>query len=432
MPKIKCLRWWICGILFLASSLSFLDRQVLSVVAPVMTDEFRMSNNAYSRVVNGFVLSYTVMFFLGGRLIDWLGTRRGMALSVGFWSTASALHGFVQTPFQLGVARFFLGVGEGGCFPGITKGATEWFPRQERAQAVGLGIGGAAFGAVVAPIFTVWLISSFGWRGVFWTTGMIGWLWVLVWLILFRPPRRSPFITPKELAHIEQGDAGVENNPAKENGDRKPLIPLRRLLRLRQVWGLMVIRFLVDPVFYFYMFWIPQYLNQERGLSLQRIGELTWIPFLFLGISNFVGGWISDRLVKSGVSVNTARKTIMAIAALITPFSVLAAYVSSAEMAVAFMSILMLAHGFWITNYVTVISDLFGANSVSTVMGLSGAFGGLGGILGNQIIGVVTGQFSYLPIWIASGCMYPLGLVILFFVVGPIRGIGIHVNTNEF
>ena len=382
-----------------------------------------MSNIALSQVLNGFLLSYTIMFFLGGRLIDRLGTRLGMALSVGFWSLASAVHGIVQNPMQLGFARFFLGVGEGGCFPGTTKGAAEWFPSRERATAIGIAIGGAAFGAAIAsPMTNLWLVPWVGWRGVFFATGIIGGIWVLLWLVFFHKPKDSPFITGSELAHIEnsQGKVAVE---ASERLKKESIVPLKILLRVKQVWGLALMRFLVDWVFYFYMFWIPLYLSQERNVSSERIGKLFWIPWVALGVSNIAGGWISDLLVKFGISVNTARKSIMTIAAVLTIPSLLAPYVPSAEWAIFCMSILMFAHGFWITNYVTIITEIFDSNSVGTVMGLAGAIGGIGGMLATHLIGVVSDHFSYLPVWIASGIMYPLALVVLFLTIGPIRRI---------
>ena len=189
------------------------------------------------------------------------------------------------------------------------------------------------------------------------------------------------------------------------------------LLRRSDVWGLSLMRFLVDPVFYFYMFWIPKYLAQERGLSLEEIGQLTWIPFLALGISNILGGWISDRLISAGVSSSKARKLVMAAAALLTVSSSTAAYAGNAAAAVAIMSLLMFAHGFWITNYVTVISETYDKNSVATVMGLAGMVGTVGGMLTNTTIGWVADRYSFLPIWIASGCMYPLALVVLLLIV---------------
>lgn len=421
MFKIKHLRWWLCGLLFIATSLSFLDRQVLSMVAPVITNEFQMSPVVYSRVTTAFLVSYAIMFFLGGRIIDRLGTRLGLALSVGFWSISSAVHGIVQNPMQLGIARFFLGAGEGGCFPGATKGATEWFPDKERATAIGIAIGGAALGAIVAPPMTVWLTVMVGWRGAFFATGIIGGLWVLLWWIFFHKPKDSPFISNRELAYIKNGreETTVMNSdkPKKES-----IVPLKVLLRVKQLWGLALMRFVTDWVFYLYMFWIPLYLSEVRNISFERIGkEFAWIPFLALGVSNIAGGWISDRLIKSGISVNKARKSIMTIAAILTIFSTFDAFAPSAQLAIGFMALLMFAHGFWITNYVTIISELFDSNSVGTVMGLSGTVGTVGGILGNLIIGWVVQHFSYLPIWIASGCMYPLALAILFTMIGPIR-----------
>ncbi len=426
MLKIKNFRWLICILLFVATSLSFLDRQVLSIVAPEITKEFQMSNTTYSKVTTAFIFSYAIMFFLGGRIIDWIGTRLGMILSVGFWSLASAVHGIVQNPLQLGIARFFLGVGEGGCFPGATKGATEWFPQKERATAIGIAIGGSALGAVIAPPMTVWLFSWVGWHGAFFATGILGAIWVLLWVIFFYQPKQSPFITETELAYIDSGQTKEEKqSPNLQN--KKSIVPLKILLRVKQVWGLAFIRLFVDWVFYFYMFWIPMYLSQERNVSLKRIGEeLVWIPFLALGISNIAGGWVSDRLIKSGVSVNKARKSIMTIAAILTVFSTLAAYAPNAEIAVAFMSLLMFAHGFWVTNYVTITSEMFDSNSVATVMGLCGTVGAIGGILANLIIGFVSDRFSFLPVWIASGTMYPLALLILFFIVGHIRRIELN------
>ena len=421
MIKIKGLRWWLCGLLFIATSLSFLDRQVLSTLAPTITEEFQMSNTAYSYVASAFIVSYAIFFFLGGRLIDWLGTRVGMLISVGFWSIASAAHGIVQGPLQLGIARFLLGVGEGGCFPGAAKGATEWFPHKERSTAIGIAIGGAALGAVIAPPLTIWLKNWIGWRGVFYATGMIGGAWVLLWWIFYNKPKKSSFLTEEELTYIEQDlEEELKNTPSQKENEK--ILPLKKIMKLKQTWGIGLIRFLIDWVFYFYMFWIPKYLFQERGIPEDRIGkELLWIPFLALGISNIIGGWLSDKLVKKGVPVNKARKSIMTAAAILTIFSLFTPYAPSAEVAVAFMTLLMFAHGFFITNWVTIISDIFPQTSVGTIMGIGGTLGAIGGILASPVIGYVADNFSFMPIWIASGMMYPLAIVVLYVMIGPIR-----------
>ncbi len=411
--KIRHLRWWLCGLMFAATGLSFLDRQVLSVVAPVLTDEFHMNNEQYSYVTTGFLASYAIAFFLAGRIMDVVGTRVGMALSVGLWSIASALHAAAQSAMQLGVFRFFLGAGEGGAFPGVTKGATEWFPRRERALAIGIAIGGSALGGVVAPPMTVWLVGLMGWRGAFLATGLIGATWIALWWVFFHTPATSPFITDEERALILSEPAAAGADP----GEAAPPPSVAELLRRRDVWGLALIRFLVDPVFYFYMFWIPKYLAQERGLSLDAIGRLTWIPFLALGISNILGGWLSDRLIAAGVAAGKARKGVMAAAAMLTVASSAAAFAGSAPAAVAIMALLMFAHGFWITNYVTLISEIHHKNAVATVMGLTGMVGTVGGMLANTTIGWVADRYTFLPIWIASGCMYPLALGVLLWTV---------------
>lgn len=407
--KIRNLRWWLCGLMFFATALSFLDRQVLSVVAPLVTTEFSMNNEQYSHVTNGFLASYAVMFFFAGRMMDIIGTRRGMLLSVGLWSIASGLHALARNALELGVLRTLLGAGEGGCFPGVTKGAREWFPPQQRALAIGIAIGGAAVGGVLAPPLTVWIVGHIQWRGAFLVTGLIGAAWVGLWYVFYHAPTDSPLLTDEERELIQpQSDASTSPSPSPAIFD---------LLGRRDVLGLALMRFLFDPVMYFYLFWIPKYLAQERGLSQGDIGRLAWIPFLAMGLSNILGGWTSDRLVSAGIAPGTARKGVMAVAALLTIASSTVASAGTAAAAVAIMSLLMLAHGFWITNYVALISDTIEPGAVATVMGLAGMIGTLGGVAANTGIGWIADHYSFLPIWIASGCMYPLAFMVLLLTV---------------
>jgi MFS transporter, ACS family, hexuronate transporter len=405
--KAPGFRWLIASLLFLACGLSFFDRQVLSVLSPTIAADLHMDTVAYSWVVFAFILSYSIMFSAGGWLIDRLGTRRGLALSVGLWSFASLLHAVAQNTFQLGLCRFLLGVGEGGCFPGAAKGVMEWFPKRERALAMGFATsGGSAIGAVIAPPAIVWTVARAGWRGSFVLTGVMGAAWLLFWLITYSTPERSRFASEAERKLVLESETGGLHGGAP--------VPWRSLLRMREVQGLVISRFFFDPVFYFYMFWIPQYLSQVRGASLERIGQLTWIPFLTLGISSVFGGWVSDRLVRAGVSVGRARKHILLVSALLTPVSMLAVFVYRIETAIALMSVLMFAHGFWITNYMTVIGDLFPPRAVATVVGLTGTAGGIGGFLTSLAIGRVVQSVSYTPVFIAAGLMYPICVVILF------------------
>lgn len=393
-PANSRLRWWLCGLLLAATSLSFLDRQVLSVLAPVITKALAMANLDYANVTTAFLVSYALMFLLGGRLMDLVGTRLGMAFSVGLWSLASALHAVAQNALHLGCFRFLLGVGEGGCFPGAAKGVAEWFPPRERALAMGVAIGGASLGSVIAPPLTVWLAKYLSWREVFVVTGVLGVIWVAAWLLV---SRQLPTAAPA---------AAEAASPAERPS-------LGSLLGEPGVWGLALARFIFDPVFYFYMFWIPKYLNQARGVTLQQIGELSWIPFLALGLSNIAGGWVSDRLIRRGMPALRARLLVMGAAACLTVSSSLAGCVQSVPLALGMMALLMFAHGFWITNYVTLISDRFPRGAVGTVMGFAGAVGAVGGMLANTAIGWAVDHLSYGPVWVISGFMYPMAFLVL-------------------
>ncbi len=382
--------WLLCGLLFCATALSFLDRQVLSVLAPKLMADFRMSNTEYSRVVFAFVLSYTVMFSLGGRLMDRLGTKLGLALSVGLWSLASAAHSLATGAWTLGASRFLLGVGEGACFPAVTKGAVEWTAPEQRALAVGFANGGSAFGAVIAPPLTAWAAGTLGWRGAFVGTALIGLLWLAAWLFAFRG--------------VDLPRTAVRTAETVSFGSLLVRPEVRRLL---------LARFFFDPVFYFYMFWIPQYLSRERGLSLEEIGSLTWIPFFALGITNIAAGRVSDLMVTRGWEPRRARMTLMLIAALVTPASWLAASAPTAPIAIGLMSLLMMAHGVWIANFITLIGDTVAPREVGTAVGLTGTCGGIAAMLSNLVTGPVIDHYSFAPVFLVSAILYPIAWVVL-------------------
>jgi ACS family hexuronate transporter-like MFS transporter len=381
--------WVLIGLLFFATALSFLDRQVLSVLAPRITAEFGMTNTAYSRVVFAFVLSYTVMFSAGGWLMDYLGTRVGLALSVLVWSLASGFHAFAGGPWTLGLGRFVLGVGEGACFPAVTKGAVEWMPPRHRALAIGIANGGSAFGAVLAPPLTASVTAAFGWRSAFLGTALLGLCWLAVWIVVCRG-------VPQTSAAPTRTSVSV------------PALLSRPFMR-----RLMLARFLFDPVFYFYMFWIPQYLSRERGLSLSAIGSLTWIPFFALGVTNIAAGRVSDLLVARGWPPRRARIGMMLVAALLTPASFLASQAGTAEAAIALMSVLMLAHGVWIANFITLIGDSVEPHEVATAVGLTGTAGGIAGMLSNLVTGPVVDRFSFTPVFLATAVVYPVAWLVI-------------------
>jgi MFS transporter, ACS family, hexuronate transporter len=382
-------RWVLCWLMFLATALSFLDRQVLSVLAPDLMTELDMDNTTYARVVSAFVFSYTIMFSASGLLIDRLGTRWGMALCLAVWSAASGAHGFVGSALGLGLARLMLGLGEGGCFPAATKFACESFPPEKRALAIGIANGGSAFGAVIAPPLTTCLAAYFGWRGAFLATGLMGFAWLAGWLAV---PRPAPLETATATARS---------------------VPWGTLLGDVRLWRILAARFLFDPVFYFYMFWIPQYLARERGFSLEEIGKYAWIPFLALGVSNVAAGQISDRLVRHGWTARQARGRLLGLAALMTPASGLVVLAPSSAWAIGLMACLMLAHGLWICNFLAHISDQFPPAVMATVVGLSGTVGGCAGILATLIVGPVVDNYSFTPAFVTSAVLYPLAFLVL-------------------
>lgn len=389
-------------LLFVATGLSFLDRQVLSMTIIKIQSEFGFSNVQYGFVNTAFLISYALMFTLGGRLIDGIGSKKGMALAVLIWSIANTLHGIMANFYQLLAFRFLLGAGEGGCFPGAAKTVYTWFSEQRRALANGIAIGGSAIGAVIAPPLTTVISTRWGWRWSFVIPGLIGLAWVIIWLSI--------------RWNKDDKKTSVPSEDSRQEGNS-----FLSILKSRETGIFILIRFMLDPVVYFIMFWAPKYLNEQRHISFEKIGQLFWIPFLGLGVSNILGGWLSDKLVKKGWGVNRARKTIMGVAAFLTLSAPLITKVSSAGMAVGLMTLVLFAHGFWITNYITAISDTFGKHGTSTVVGLSGTAGAISGLLINPLIGVIVQQHSYNPIWMVLGFMYPAAFILFIIFMPRIR-----------
>ncbi|MBO9616906.1 MAG: MFS transporter [Dyadobacter sp.] len=401
--KKNYVRWWVVFLVFVATGLSFLDRQVLSIAVIRIQEEFGFSDVEYGWVNTSFLLSYALMFTVGGWLIDRIGARKGLGIAVGVWSVANALHGVMTNLPQLLTFRFFLGMGEGACFPGAARTVHEWFDEKERAFANGIAIGGSAIGAVIAPPLTIWLSNSYGWRSGFVIPGVAGAIWVIVWLLL--PWKRK--------------DANTETAVFQTQQIFK--IPFSTILKQRETWVFVLIRFLLDPVMYFMMFWIPKYLSDVRAVPFGQIGRLFWIPFLSLGISNILGGFFSDQLARKEVSTGRARKIVMGCAAALTLAVPLTEFTSSVGIAVACMALYMFAHGCWITNYITAISDVFGPGATSTVVGLSGTAGALSSLILNPMIGKIVQEYSYKPLWIASGLLYPVAFIAFIVLIPRLR-----------
>lgn len=397
------LPWIIVLMAFVATALSFLDRQVLSVSIIRIKEDFHISDIEYGFINTGFLVSYAIMFTVGGIIIDRIGSRKGLAWSVGIWSFATMLHSLANNALHFGLFRFFLGLGEGGAFPGAIKAVVEWIPKNKQALANGIAIGGSALGAVVAPPLCVYLINVIGWRGVFFVTSGIGFVWVIVWLLL---PKNKNKIQTVEIIERPKVNLGKS---------------LTNLLKFKEAWVFIAIRFLLDPIFYFWMFWIPKYLNEARGADIAQIGSLFWIPFLALGLSNMLGGWISDSVFKKTTSLNKARKYVMGVAALLTMPALFVKYVPSSEWVIVILVVVFFAHGLWITNYITSIGDIFGKSSTSTIVGFSGSAGAISAFVINPIIGLIIARFSYDPMWFYSGFMYVVAFLVFVFFIPVIK-----------
>ncbi len=411
---IPHLRWWIAGLLFLVTVLNYFDRQTLSVLAPTIRDEFRMSNQNYAFILNCFLGAYMIMQPVTGFLLDRLGTRWGFALMFVWWSTATALHRWAQGVWSFALFRFLLGMGEAGNWPGATKAIAEWFARRERAFAMGIFNSGSSTGALLAPPLIAWITYLYGWRNAFLIAAVGGFVWLFFWLALFRNPQEHPWVRPQEVE-------ALASDPDQQAGARAQKIPWVSLLRYREVWGIVVARCLADPVWWFYVFWMFEYLKRERGFTLMTIGKVGWIPFLTADLGCLVGGGLSSYLIRRGWSTDRARKTVMVPSALMMSGAVLVVHTQSAMVALALISLATFAHQSWSTNMLTLPADLFSSHLVASVSGLSGFGAALGGFMFQWLTGYLLDHFSYAPVFALAGMMHPLAALILLTVVRRIR-----------
>ncbi len=417
--QIPYLRWYICGILFFATTVNYIDRQTLSNLKTHLQEVLHWSESDYGWIVFAFQIAYAGMMLVSGHVIDRLGTRLGYAIAITWWSVAGMATSLARGALSFGVARFFLGAGEAGNFPAAIKAIAEWFPKRERALATGIFNAGTNVGAMVAPPLVVWLTLRWGWQAAFLFTGAMGFVWVILWLLVFRQPAQHPFITPEELRYIQTPEPG-------EAMESEPKIPFWDILNYRQAWGFVVAKFMTDPIWWFYIFWFPSYLVQVRGFSLQMIGSLAWIPYLVADVGSVVGGWLSGFWIKRGWTVNRARKSAMLVMAFLMPAGIAAVLAPKAWVALALISVAMAAHQGWSANVFTLASDMFPKKDVGSVVGLGGAAGAVGGMIIATVAGYVLQWFhTYVPLFIIASIMHPLaiGLVqLLIPKIKPVRG----------
>jgi ACS family hexuronate transporter-like MFS transporter len=412
---IPHLRWTICALLFFASTINYIDRQTVAVLKPHLQAVLNWSESDYGWIIFAFQLAYAIMMIVSGGLIDWIGTRMGFALALTWWSLAAMGHALARSARSFGIARFLLGAGEAGNFPASIKTVAEWFPPKERALATGIFNAGTNIGAVLAPPLVVWLTLKWSWQVAFIFTGGLGFIWLIFWLAIYRPPEAHPWISKDELQHL-RSDKEDETSKAESK------IPWRAILGYPQAWGFILAKFMTDPIWWFYVFWLPSYLKQARGFSLEQIGYFAWIPFLAADVGSVAGGWLSSSLIKRGWSVNRARKTAMAACAFCMPAGIAAVFAPNAWMALALISVATSAHQGWSANVFTLSSDMFPKKDVGSIVGIGGAGGAMGGMIIAPTAGYILQWFhNYVPLFIIAGVMHPLAIALVHLIVPRIE-----------
>jgi ACS family hexuronate transporter-like MFS transporter len=371
-------RWRIALLLSIAIAISYLDRQALSIAIAAIQREIPLTNTDFSRLQIAFLAAYGLMYAGGGALIDWLGTRRGFTIIMIWWSLACAAHGLARGFGTLAASRFLLGVGEGGGFPAATKAVAEWFPARERSTAMGVINAGTAIGAVVAPPLIAAVILSANWRWAFIVCGLAGLVWTLWWVWEYQPPAQHPRLSAAERETI----AEVFESPTAA----APAMSWASLLTLRQVWGLVLAKFLTDGAWYFYLFWLPKYLYDARGFDVKQVGAYAWIPYAAAGVGSLIGGWFSSWLLTRGATINASRKIALGASAAVMPLII---FVTQApvELAIVLFSIAFFGQQSWSTLVMIVPTDIFPRRVVASVAGLVGFGGAMGGIVSNLMAG---------------------------------------------
>jgi len=394
-------RWQICALLFFATTINYIDRQILSLLKPILDNELHWSNEQFGEVNAAFQAAYAIGLLGFGSFIDRFGTRIGYALSIAAWSLAAIGHSFVGSVSGFMRARVALGLGEGGNFPSAIKAVAQWFPKRERALATAIFNSGANVGAIVAPAIIPWLAYTFGWRSAFVAAGIAGLIWLLFWVPLYDVPEHSKRVSAEELLHIQSDQLDVE---------KRERVGASALLKHRQAWAFIAAKFLTDPVWWFFLIWLPDFFKKTRGLDIKH----SWIHlvsiYAVVTVLSIVGGWLTGALTRRGYSVSRARKTAMFIAALLV-VPIFAVTRVGDWTAVLLIGLAGAAHQAWSANLFTSASDMFPKRAVASVVGIGGMAGSLGGILFPLFSGKLLDQFQ------ASGNI-TAGYAILFAICG--------------
>src|SRR6266481_2375903 len=396
-------RWVICGLLFLGVTKNYMDRQLLGLLKGPLQHEFGWNDIGYGHLVFAFQAAYALGMILMGRLIDRLGTRVGYAVAMVFWSLASMGHAMANSLSGFVIARSALGFGEAGVFPASIKSVAEWFPKKERALATGIFNAGTNIGAIITPLIVPWIAVHLGWRWAFLLTGVLGFAWLILWLLLYRTPQQHPYCSKSELEYI-QSDSEPPSGKIKWT----------QLLPHKQTWAIAAGKFMIDPIWWFYLFWIPDYLQREHGLHLTQIGPPIVVIYVISDLGSAAGGWLSSSLIRRGFSVNAGRKWAMLLCALMVLPIAVVYRISGLWPATLLIGLAAAGHQGFSANLFTLTSDLFPSRAVGSVVGIGGMAGAVGGMLIAQIVGhVLQWTNSYMiPFFIAASA-YLIAILII-------------------
>jgi ACS family hexuronate transporter-like MFS transporter len=411
--KIPRLQWVIAFLLCLSTTINYLDRLAIGVVSVDIRHEFALNEQDYAHILTLFFLAYSIMYAGSGYIVDRLGTRKGFAVFVTGWSIAQLLHGFATGKWTLAGYRFLLGLTEPGAWPAAAKAVSEWFPASQRALGMGIFNAGTSLGSLLAPITVAVITLKYGWRNAFVFTGLVGLVWLAAWLFLYQPPHLNRWLRKDEYERLKP----FVQPPAEARTAGKERVDWWALLRTRPCWTLVLTRFFTDPVIYFVIFWLPEYLRKERAFDLAMVGKYSWVPFAFGGIGYVTGGWLSGRLMHAGWTLPRARKFVMALGAAVMPLAMLAPFVPTAALAIAATCAITLGHGLWTANLQTIPTDIYRGHEIGTVTGFSGSGGAIGGMFASLGTGYLVTHFTYAPVFLLSGLMHPLSAVLTYLLL---------------
>jgi MFS transporter, ACS family, hexuronate transporter len=396
-------RWFICGLIFAATVINYVDRQMIGVLKPTLQQEFGWTEITYGDIVFWFQAAYALGFLVFGRLIDRIGARLGYALAMTLWTVAHIAHGVARSALSFMAVRFVLGIGESGNFPSGLKAVADWFPKRERTLAIGVFNAGSNIGAILTPILVPAITLAFGWRMAFLITGSFSLVWLPLWWVFYRAPERHPKVGAAELAYI-RSDAVVP----------MPAIPWLRLFKFRETWAFALGKFLIDPIWWMFLFWLPDFLVRRHGLNLATFGPPLIIVYVMSDIGSVAGGWFSSHLMKRGSSVNRARKLAMLVCAVCVTPIIFASTVDSLWLAVLIVGLATAAHQGFSATFFSFPSDVFPRQAVGSVVGIGGAAGAIGGMMMAKYAGWVLDRMgTYTPIFIVAGSSYLIALLIV-------------------